>query len=113
VLIGLGTALVYPTLIAAVGDIAPPTWRATAVGVYRLWRDTGYVVGALLGGVVADLFDLRAAVVVVAGLSVVSGLIVATRMHETHDAPGARTDIHGGERWATWRARWTEEAADA
>jgi MFS family permease len=87
VLIGLGTALVYPTLIAAVGDIAHPTWRATAVGVYRLWRDSGYVIGALLGGVVADVFDLRAAVMVVAGLSVVSGLIVAIRMHETHDAP--------------------------
>jgi len=83
VLIGLGTALVYPTLLAAVGDVAHPTWRATAVGVYRLWRDTGYVVGALLGGVVADLFDLRAAVMTVAGLSVVSGLVVATRMQET------------------------------
>ncbi len=61
-LIGIGTALVYPTLIAAVGDVAHPTWRATAVGVYRLWRDTGYVVGALLGGVVADrcsIFEQR------------------------------------------------------
>jgi len=83
VLIGVGTALVYPTLIAAVGDVAHPTWRATAVGVYRLWRDTGYVAGALLGGVVADLFDLRAAVLAVAGLSVLSGLVVATRMEET------------------------------
>jgi MFS family permease len=80
VLIGVGTALVYPTLIAAVGDVAHPHWRATAVGVYRLWRDTGYVVGALLGGIVADLFDLRAAVWVVAILSVVSGLVVAVRM---------------------------------
>jgi MFS family permease len=84
VLIGIGTALVYPTLIAAVGDVAHPMWRATAVGVYRLWRDTGYVVGALLGGVLADLFDLRAAVTVVGGLSVVSGVVVAWRMHETH-----------------------------
>ena len=80
VLIGVGTALVYPTLIAAVGDVAHPRWRATAVGVYRLWRDTGYVVGALLGGIVADLFDLRAAVWVVAVLSVLSGLVVAARM---------------------------------
>jgi MFS family permease len=80
VLIGAGTALVYPTLIAAVGDVAHPTWRATAVGVYRLWRDTGYVVGALLGGVVADVFDLRAAVWTVAVLSVTSGLLVAARM---------------------------------
>lgn len=82
-LIGVGTALVYPTLIAAVGDVAHPTWRATAVGVYRLWRDTGYVVGALLGGVVADAFDLRTAVMAVALLSFVSGLVVAVRMHET------------------------------
>jgi predicted MFS family arabinose efflux permease len=80
VLVGVGTALVYPTLIAAVGDVAHPRWRATAVGVYRLWRDAGYVVGALLGGVVADVFDLRAAVWVVAVLSVVSGLVVAARM---------------------------------
>jgi MFS family permease len=79
-LIGAGTALVYPTLIAAVGDVAHPTWRATAVGVYRLWRDAGYVVGALVGGVVADALDLRAAVWAVAGLSLVSGLIVASRM---------------------------------
>ena len=83
VLIGAGTALVYPTLIAAVGDRAHPTWRATAVGVYRLWRDTGYVVGALLGGIIADAFDLRAAVWVVAALSVASGLVVAARMTET------------------------------
>ena len=83
VVLGLGTALVYPTLIAAVGDVAHPTWRATAVGVYRLWRDTGYVAGALLGGVVADVFDLRAAVMVIAALSVASGLLVAARMQET------------------------------
>jgi MFS family permease len=83
VLIGVGTALVYPTLIAAVGDVAHPRWRATAVGVYRLWRDAGYVVGALLGGIVADVFDLRAAVWVVAGLSVLSGLVVAARMTPT------------------------------
>ena len=80
VLIGIGTALVYPTLIAAVGDVAHPTWRATAVGIYRLWRDAGYVVGALVGGIVADAFDLRAAVWAIAGLSIVSGFIVAARM---------------------------------
>jgi MFS family permease len=78
--IGAGTALVYPTLMGAVGDVAHPAWRATAVGVYRLWRDAGYVVGALLGGVVADVLDLRAAVWVVAWLSVASGLVVAVRM---------------------------------
>ena len=85
-LVGVGTALVYPTLIAAVGDVAHPRWRATAVGVYRLWRDTGYVVGALLGGVVADLFDLRAAVWTVAALSVLSGVVVAARMRPPNSA---------------------------
>ena len=89
-LVGVGTALVYPTLIAAVGDVAHPSWRATAVGVYRLWRDAGYVVGALLGGVVADLIDLRAAVMVVAVLSVASGVAVAVRMTETVQGPGGR-----------------------
>ena len=88
-LLGVGTALVYPTLIAAVGDRAHPSWRATAVGVYRLWRDSGYVAGALLGGVVADVFDLRAAVWFVAALSVASGLVVATRMTETRTATAA------------------------
>lgn len=83
VLIGVGTALVYPTLIAAVGDVAHPTWRATAVGVYRFWRDAGYVAGALLGGLVADVVDLRAAVMAVGALSVLSGAFVAARMHET------------------------------
>ena len=98
VLIGVGTALVYPTLIAAVGDVAHPRWRATAVGVYRLWRDTGYVLGALLGGVVADVLDLRDAVVVVAVLSVLSGLIVAARMVETAGHPGVPRRT-GGEGW--------------
>lgn len=95
VLIGVGTALVYPTLIAAVGDVARPTWRATAVGVYRLWRDAGYVVGALLGGVVADVFDLRAAVMAVAVLSVLSGLVVAARMRDDYTSGPAQP---GGER---------------
>jgi MFS family permease len=81
-LIGIGTALVYPTLLAAVGDVAHPSWRATAVGVYRLWRDLGYVVGGLLGGVVADALDLRAAVWVVGALSVASGAVVAARMSD-------------------------------
>jgi MFS family permease len=90
VLIGVGTALVYPTLIAAVGDVAHPTWRATAVGVYRLWRDTGYVVGALVGGLIADAFDLRAAVWAIAGLSLASGLVVLARMTDASYAPSIR-----------------------
>jgi MFS family permease len=84
ILLGAGTAMVYPTLLAAISDVAHPTWRATAVGVYRLWRDTGFAVGALLAGLVADLAGLQAAVWVVAGLTAVSGLVVAVRMYETH-----------------------------
>jgi len=83
-LLGAGTAMVYPTLLAAVGDVAHPAWRASAVGVYRLWRDGGFAVGALLAGVVADLLGLAAAVWVVAALTGLSGLAVAVRMYETH-----------------------------
>ena len=81
---GLGTALVYPTLIAAIGDRAHPAWRASAVGVYRLWRDLGYAVGGILVGVVADALDASAAILVVAALTGASGGVVAVRMHETH-----------------------------
>jgi MFS family permease len=80
--------MVYPTLLAAIGDVAHPTWRASAVGVYRLWRDAGFAVGALLAGILADLAGLRAAVWVVAALTAASGLVVAVRMYETHPAPG-------------------------
>lgn len=83
VLLGIGTAMVYPTLLAAIGDVAHPTWRASAVGVYRLWRDLGYAVGALLAGITADLFGLAAAVWLVAGLTFLSGVITAGRMTET------------------------------
>jgi MFS family permease len=83
VLLGVGTAMVYPTLLAAIGDVVHPAWRASAVGVYRLWRDLGYAVGALLAGVTADLFGLPAAVWLVAGLTFLSGAIVVARMNET------------------------------
>lgn len=83
VLLGIGTAMVYPTLLAAIGDVAHPTWRASAVGVYRLWRDLGYAIGALLAGLTADAFGLSAAMGLVAGLTFVSGLVVAVRMQET------------------------------
>ena len=81
--LGLGTALVYPTLIAAVSDVAIPTWRASAVGVYRLWRDLGYAVGALLSGVVADLAGIPTAISLVAALTLGSALIAAARLRET------------------------------
>ena len=83
VLLGLGTAMVYPTLLAAVGDVAHPTWRASAVGVYRLWRDGGYAVGALIAGTLADLFGVPWAIGTVGALTLLSGLIVATVMYET------------------------------
>jgi MFS family permease len=82
VLLGLGTALVYPTLLAAIGDRAHPAWRASAVGVYRLWRDLGYAVGAVLSGLVADRFGLRAAISFVGFLTFVSGIVCAIRMTE-------------------------------
>jgi MFS family permease len=83
-LLGAGTAMVYPTLLAAIGDVAHPVWRGRAVGVYRVWRDLGYAVGALMGGVVGDLWSLRAAVWAASAISVVSALVVAIRMYETH-----------------------------
>jgi len=82
--LGAGTAMVYPTLIAAIGDVAHPSWRARSVGVYRLWRDGGFAVGALLAGVLADWFSVTAAIWAVAALTALSGLIVLVRMYETH-----------------------------
>jgi MFS family permease len=84
VLLGAGTALVYPTLLATIGDVAHPVWRARAVGTYRLWRDGGFAIGALVAGLVADHFGIRAAIWTVTALTAASGLIVAVRMYETH-----------------------------
>jgi MFS family permease len=83
VLMGAGTAMVYPTLLAVIGDVAHPAWRARAVGVYRLWRDLGYAAGALVAGITADAFGVRAAIWLVAAITGVSGLVVAFRMYET------------------------------
>jgi len=84
VLLGAGTAMVYPTLLAVIGDVAHPIWRASAVGVYRLWRDGGFAAGALLSGIIADLWGIRAAIWAVAALTAASGIVVAARMYETH-----------------------------
>lgn len=86
-LLGIGTALVYPTLLAVIGDVAHPAWRARAVGVYRLWRDGGFAVGALLAGILADAYGLTTAIWAVAALTAASGLLVAVRMYETHPRP--------------------------
>ena len=88
VVLGIGTAMVYPALLAAIGDVAHPSWRASAVGVYRLWRDLGYAVGALLAGLTADAFGLAAAMWVIAALTFASGAVSAVRMTETHPASG-------------------------
>jgi MFS family permease len=87
-LLGVGTAMVYPTLLAAIGDVAHPQWRASAVGVYRLWRDLGYAIGAILAGITADLLGLPVAMGAVAALTFASGVLVAVRMVETHRRPG-------------------------
>jgi MFS family permease len=88
VLLGLGTAMVYPTLLAAIGDVAHPRWRASAVGVYRLWRDAGFAIGAILAGILADAFGPATAIWSVGALTAMSGVIVATRMYETLREPG-------------------------
>lgn len=82
--LGAGTAMVYPTLLAAIGDVAHPTWRARSVGIYRLWRDAGFAIGALLAGILADLISIQAAIYSVAGLTAISGFVVITRMYEPH-----------------------------
>jgi len=82
-LLGIGTALVYPTLLAAVSDVAHPDWRASAMGVYRLWRDSGYAIGAIAAGLLADAFSMPFAIAAIAALTFVSGVVVAGAMYET------------------------------
>lgn len=83
--LGMGTALVYPTLVAAIGDLAHPSWRGVAVGVYRLWRDLGYAAGALLTGILTDMFNPSIAIDVVGVLTLVSGVVVAARLRDAHE----------------------------
>jgi predicted MFS family arabinose efflux permease len=75
--------MVYPTLLAAIADVADPAWRSSAIGVYRWWRDLGFAIGALVAGVVADGLGMSAAITTVAAITVGSGLIVLVRMRET------------------------------
>ena len=81
--LGIGTAMVYPTLLAVVADVAEPRQRGAITGIYRFWRDLGFAIGAVLVGVLVDRFDTRVAILVVAGLTAGSGLTVAVRMRET------------------------------
>ena len=83
ILLGLGTAMVYPTLLAAISDVAHPEWRGSAVGVYRLWRDGGYAVGALLAGLLADALGIPTAIAAIGGLTMLAGFVVAGVMNET------------------------------
>jgi MFS family permease len=92
--LGIGTALVYPTLLAAIGDLAHPSWRGVAVGVYRMWRDLGYVAGALLAGVLTDAFGASSATTTIGILTALSGLGVAMRLRETRTVG---TQLHLGE----------------
>jgi MFS family permease len=101
VLLGIGTAMVYPTLLAAIGDVAHPSWRASAVGVYRLWRDLGYAIGALVAGVTADAFGLDVAMWVIAALTFASGVVSASRMTET--VQGVTSMAVQGARWSHLR----------
>jgi MFS family permease len=89
--LGIGTAMVYPTLLAVVGDVAHPAWRASAVGVYRFWRDAGFAVGALFAGLLADRLGMPVAIWVVATLTAGSGVVVLLRMTESHP-PAARSE---------------------
>ncbi|HJU66449.1 MAG TPA: MFS transporter [Gemmatimonadaceae bacterium] len=82
-LLGIGTAMVYPTLLASIGDVAHPSWRGTAVGAYRFWRDMGYVAGAVLAGILADAVGMPGAIATVGVLTAASGILVAVRMPET------------------------------
>ncbi len=87
-LLGVGTAMVYPTLLAAIGDVAQPHWRASAVGVYRLWRDGGYALGALLAGALADRLGMPWAIESIGALTFLSGIVVLVTMYETHRKKG-------------------------
>jgi MFS family permease len=82
-LLGIGTALVYPTLLAAISDIAHPKWRATSLGVYRFWRDLGFVFGAIGIGFIADVSSISTAIQIVAWIAIFSGIFVLLRMQET------------------------------
>jgi MFS family permease len=83
IVLGLGTAMVYPTLQAAISDVAAPHWRASSMGVYRFWRDSGYAFGALLAGIIADLLGVRWAIGLVALLPFIAGIVSSLRMTET------------------------------
>src|SRR5205085_2474063 len=87
-LLGIGTAMVYPSLIAAVSDASHPTWRARSLSVYRFWRDLGYAIGALSAGIIADIFGMAWAIGSIATLTFLSGTVVALVMRDKTHGPG-------------------------
>ncbi|KGA96718.1 hypothetical protein AJ85_00920 [Alkalihalobacillus alcalophilus ATCC 27647 = CGMCC 1.3604] len=87
VLLGVGTAMVYPTLQAALGDVAHPTWRASSMGVYRFWRDSGYAFGALFAGLLTDMLNINWAIGLVAIFPLIAGINLYFRMSETLKQP--------------------------
>jgi MFS family permease len=80
VLLGLGTAVVYPTFLAAIADNTHPSQRAQSIGVYRLWRDLGYAVGAILTGILADFWSINTAIISIGALTILSSFVILTRM---------------------------------
>ena len=112
-LLGIGTAMVYPTLLAAIGDVAHPSWRASSVGVYRLWRDLGYAIGALLAGLMADVLGLPAAMWMIAALTFGSGVVVALRMTETLRRTSGPTSLSGAAASEVDRLRDERQEASA
>lgn len=83
ILLGLGTAMAYPTLIASISDVAHPDWRATSTGIYRFWRDSGYAFGALMSGIITDMVNINWAIGIVAFLPLIAGILTSIRMNET------------------------------
>jgi MFS family permease len=82
--LGLGTAMVYPTLLSAIGDVAHPSWRGNAVGVYRFWRDSGYAIGAIAAGLLADHWGMTSAIASIGLMTIATRALAAVRMPETH-----------------------------
>jgi MFS family permease len=101
-LLGLGTAMVYPSLIAAISDASHPTWRARSLSVYRFWRDLGYAIGALSAGIIADIFGMAWAIGSIAGLTFLSGMVVALIMREKVHG---RLDAAQSIELDVWRAK--------
>jgi MFS family permease len=83
VVLGLGTALVYPTFLTTIAQATSPKQRAESIGTFRLWRDLGYAFGAIISGVTADLFGIQYAIILIGSLTIISSIIIKIRMPNT------------------------------